>query len=157
MSNKTVYVGIGIPGSGKSTWWETGTANGTIPKTAIRVNMDQIRKELTGTETDQTRNDLVAKVAKSTLTSALSHNIEAIYWDNTSAKRKYRKEIIDISKKAGYAVIGVWFDTELNVAKERNANRERKVPNDILEKMHENIKATPPSLDEGFDQIIVVK
>lgn len=157
MSKKTVYVGVGVPGSGKSTWWETGVGNGTIPKTAVRVNMDQIRKEITGTETDQSKNDLVAKVAKSTLAGALSQHIDVIYWDNTSAQRKYRKEIVEIAKKAGYAVIGIWFDADLSVAKDRNSKRTRKVPEDILEKMHNSIQSVPPSLDEGFDQIIVVK
>lgn len=148
---------IGIPGSGKSTWWETAVANGTIPSTALRINMDTIRKELTGSEENMSKNDLVAKVAKSTLRSALANGIEVIYWDNTSARRKYRKDVIEDAKKANYEVIGIWFKVPLEVAKARNASRTRKVPEDVLDNMYKSIQDTPPELTEGFTQIIVVE
>lgn len=154
---KTIYMAIGVPGSGKSTWWETAVSKGTIPATALRINMDTIRKELTGSEENMSKNDLVARVAKSTLRSAMSNNVEVIYWDNTSARRKYRKEVIEDAKKANYEVIGIWFKVPLAVAKSRNAARTRKVPEDVLDNMHKSIEETPPELTEGFTQIIVVE
>jgi predicted kinase len=156
MTKNTVYMAIGIPGSGKSTWWEAAVKNGTIPGTALRINMDTIRKELTGSEGNMDKNDLVAKVAKSTLLSALANKIEVIYWDNTSAKRKYRRDVIEAAKKAGYDVIGIWFDVPLDIAKARNAARDRKVPEFVLENMHHSLQETKPDLAEGFTQVIVV-
>ena len=154
---KTIYMAIGIPGSGKSTWWETAVSKGTIPATALRINMDTIRKELTGSESNMSKNDLVARVAKSTLRSAMANSVEVIYWDNTSARRKYRKEVIEDAKKANYEVIGIWFKVPLAVAKSRNAARARKVPEDVLDNMHKSIEEMPPELAEGFTQIIVVE
>jgi len=154
---KTIYMAIGVPGSGKSTWWETAVSKGTIPNTALRINMDTIRKELTGSEENMSKNDLVARVAKSTLRSAMSNNVEVIYWDNTSARRKYRKEVIEDAKKANYEVIGIWFKVPLDVAKSRNAARARKVPEDVLDNMYKSIQEAPPELTEGFTQIIVVE
>lgn len=154
---KTVYMAIGVPGSGKSTWWENAVKNGTIPQYAMRINMDSIRKELTGSESNMDKNDLVAKVAKSTLLGALANSVEVIYWDNTSAKRRYRKEVIESAKKAGYEVIGIWFNVPLEVAKQRNAARDRKVPEHVLDNMHESLMSAKPDISEGFTQVIVVE
>lgn len=147
---------IGIPGSGKSTWWEMGVKSGVIPLNALRINMDSIRKELTGNESDQSKNDLVAKVAMSTLYGALANEIEVIYWDNTSVKRRFRKDVIIAAKKANYDVIGIWFDVDLNLAKSRNAARSRKVPDDIIDNMYATLNNQKPDIAEGFTQIIVV-
>lgn len=156
MSKKTVYMSIGIPGSGKSSWWEHGIQSGKIPKNAIRINQDSIRKELCGDENDQSKNELVSEVAKSVLLNALANKTEVIYWDNTCTNFYIRKEVIDCAKKANYDVIGIWFDVGLEVAKERNNKRERKVPDDIIEGMHKTLQKEKPDMSEGFEQIIVI-
>lgn len=154
----TVYVAVGCPGSGKSTWWENSIKTGAIPATeCTRVNMDTIRKDLCGDESDQSKNGLVSKVAIQNLKSALSHRIPIIYWDNTSASAKYRKEIIREAKRANYDAVAIWFNTPLDVALKRNANRSRVVPEDVIIRMFNNIKSSPPTTDEGFDNIIYVE
>jgi predicted kinase len=151
-----VIVAIGPPGCGKSTWWETGVANGSIPTQSIRINMDTIRKEMTGSESDQSKNYAVSKVAEVKLRACLSERIPVIYWDNTCTKAKYRKDIINLAKSAGYKVIGVHFDVPIKVCLQRNASRTRKVPEDVIERMYASIQENPPTKDEGFDDIIVI-
>ena len=155
-SKPTLMMAVGCPGSGKSTWWFDGLKNGSIPKESIRINMDEIRKEMTGDESDQSKNYVVSKVAQVKLKSCLSERIPVIYWDNTGTKAKYRKEVIQLAKQANYNIICVHFDLPLKVCLSRNANRGRVVPKDIIENMYNSIKENPPKNEEGFDDIIVI-
>lgn len=151
-----VMVAIGPPGCGKSTWWENGRNAGAIPEQSIRINMDAIRKEMTGNESDQSKNYVVAKVAEVKLKACLSERIPVIYWDNTCTKAKYRKDIINLAKTAGYKVIGIHFNVPIKVCLKRNASRTRNVPEDVIERMYNSIQENPPTKEEGFDDIIVI-
>ena len=151
-----IMVAVGTPGSGKSTWWEHGLKEGAIPPQSIRINMDSIRKELTGNESDQTKNGAVAKIAEVKLRACLSERIPVIYWDNTCTKAKYRKDIINLAKSGGYRVMCIFFNVPLKECLRRNSIRPRKVPSDIIERMHASIQENPPCKEEGFDDIIVI-
>lgn len=154
----TVYVSVGAPGSGKSTWWEEGIRNQIIPQDqSVRINQDEIRKQLCGNESDQSKNSLVAKIAKQNLDAALSNRIPVIYWDNTSARPKYRKEVIKAAKLANYKIVAIYHDLPLEVVLSRNSMRDRIVPEDVVTRIYNNIKYNPPELNEGFDNIIYVK
>lgn len=155
-SKPTVFIAVGCPGSGKSTWWKKGLDDGSIPNTSIRINMDEIRYELTGNESDQTRNYAVSKIAEVKLKSCLSERIPLIYWDNTSTKAQYRKNVISLAKAAGYNVVCLYWNIPINVCLDRNSKRARKVPEDIIRTMHNNIANNPPKNEEGFDDIIVL-
>ena len=153
---KILLVAVGIPGCGKSTWWEAAKEIKAIPKNRIRINMDTIRKDLTGSENDQTRNSEVAAIAKMNLEAALSNGIEVIYWDNTSAKRKYRRDLVEAGKKAGYKTVAVWFNVPFELCLERNNNRERVVPESVLRAMYNSIGGGP-DYEEGWDEIMEIK
>jgi predicted kinase len=155
-SNPIVLVGVGAPGSGKSTWWSEGLKNGLIPRQSTRINMDEIRLHLTGSESDQSQNNTVAKLAEEQLKSNLSNKTPVIFWDNTSAKRKYRKSIIDLAKMSNYKIIAIYWDIPLQTCLERNKSRARMVPEDVILKMYNSIKEIPPTKNEGFDDIIVI-
>jgi len=51
-------------------------------------------------------------------------------------------------------VEAVFFDVPLEVCRDRNARRNRVVPEDALAKMA--LKLVPPSAVEGFQRVIVV-
>ena len=154
----TVYMTVGAPGSGKSTWWEHSTKNGFFPDgKAIRINMDAIRKDLCGNEEDQSKNHIVAKIADQNLKSALAHKIPIIIWDNTSARPRYRKSVVKEARKADYEVVVVWFDLPIETILERNSKRARVVPEDVVRRIYNDIKKNPPTMDEGFDNIIYVR
>ena len=151
-----LIIAIGAPGSGKSTWWEEGLKNGSIPPQAVRINMDTIRKEMTGDEANQTINQVVYKVAENKLRAFLSERIPVIYWDNTCSKPKARKSIIELAKEAKYNILGVLWDLPLEVCLKRNKSRKRVVPEEYIANMHANIKINPPRKEEGFNDIIVI-
>ena len=150
--NGTVYIPVGIPASGKSTWF---TNQGFDQTKVAFVSMDKIRGELTGDETDQTQNAMVAKLAKDRYKQALSLKVPIVFWDATSISKKYRRSLIDTAKHAGYEVVCIFFDIALDVAKERNANRERVVPEHVLDRMHKNLQT--PQESEGFKRIEIIK
>lgn len=147
---------VGCPGSGKSTWWKEGLKNGSIPTKAIRINMDEIRYQLTGNEADQSKNFVVSKIAETKLKSCLAERIPVIYWDNTSTKLKYRKPIIELAKQAKYNIICVYWDLPIDECKKRNKSRNNVVPEDVIDRMYASIRENPPSNEEGFDDIIVI-
>lgn len=148
---KTLYICVGIPGCGKSTWTEKQTAHAW---SAHVINMDAIRFEVTGNHSDQSKNGIVYSKAMERLKVALVEGVKNVFWDNTSVAPKHRKPLVQLAKQFTYRVVAVYFDVPLNEAKERNSNRSRVVPVDVLDRMFNSL--IPPSLDEGFDEIIKV-
>ena len=152
--NGTVYVLIGIPGAGKSTWIDS---QGFDTNQLSIVSMDSIREELTGDVSDQTQNQLVAKLANDRYKQSLSLKVPVVIWDATSVLRKYRSPLIELAHKAGYEVVGVHFDIPLDVSKQRNAGRDRVVPEHVLDRMNKQLQSNLPSQAEGFDVIQTVR
>lgn len=149
---KQIFIAIGIPGCGKSTWMQK---NITDPSKTAVINMDTIRQEVTGDPTDQTQNALVASLARQKFLTAVSHGVPSIYWDNTTTQRKYRKELIQVGKKGGYKVVAVHFKVPFDICESRNKGRDRVVPHDVLVRMQGQLQ--PPEKDEGWDDIITIE
>jgi predicted kinase len=116
--------------------------------------MDAIRFEVTGNHSDQSKNGIVHAKAMERLKCALIEGVKNIFWDNTTIAAKYRKPLVQLAKDFGYHVAAVYFEVPLNEAKARNSNRSRVVPVDVLDRMFNSL--VPPSLDEGFHEIIKV-
>ena len=151
---KTIYISCGIPGCGKSTWFDNHRVTNKIEAYAS-VNMDTIRQEVTGDASDQTQNALVASMARQKFLTAVSHGIPVIYWDNTTTQRKYRKELLEVGKKGGYDVVAVHFKVPFDICESRNKSRTRVVPHDVLVRMHSQLQ--PPDMSEGWSNIITVE
>jgi predicted kinase len=155
-SKETLIIATGIPGCGKSTWFTEGIKNGYLPKQSVRINMDDIRYQLTGNASDQSMNDKVASLASSKLKECVSNKVPVIYWDNTTITKKYRKQIIETAKKANYNIICVYFDIPLQTCKDRNKGRSRVVPEHVLDNMYNNLQNNIPHENEGFGDIIII-
>lgn len=80
---------------------------------------------------------------------------DTVYYDATFTIREHRAPVIDIAKKGGKRIEAVVMDTPLPVCLGRNECRspDRKVPHDVVERMHTQLLHDPPMEDEGFDQI----
>ncbi len=76
----------------------------------------------------------------------------SIIWDQTNLTPKSRKGKLALIP-AHYKKVAVWFDLSLEDAMVRNQNRPGKViPSPVLKSMFRSF--TPPTLSEGFDEII---
>ena len=143
---------VGVPGSGKST-----VLSELSEKTGIaRVSPDQIRKELTGSETDQTKNKEVWDETYRIVGEHLK-NGESVIIDATYTEHKRRIEAIELLKNLGAkAVVASLFNVDLDTAKKRNQSRERLVPVYAIERLYSQLEKNPVSADDGFDLIINV-
>lgn len=132
---KTLYIMSGISGSGKS------TVAKTLFPFATYLNADSIRRELTGDESDQTRNTDVFKVLYERLKWFVEIGVSDIIVDNTSLTVHDRKKIIDHAKKYGdIHVVIVFIKPDIGLAIYRNSMRERKVPIDVIRRQFQKIQ-----------------
>ena len=131
---KELIITIGIPGSGKSTWAKEDAKS---KSNVLWLNADSIRKELYGDESIQGNGQIVFEVLYDKLRRGLLNNkIETIYVDNTSTTLKARKAIYDIVEKTNPdTLIKIKEFNNFELAKERNKNRERVVPDEVMDRM----------------------
>ena len=138
------YMMVGIAGSGKSY-----IANEIGCKI---VSSDAIRKELYGSEEDQSHNDRVFYVVHKRIKNAIKNGEDVIY-DATNLSRKRRKGFLK-ELPADVEKIAVVAATELDVILEQNASRMRHVPEEVIMRMFKTM--TLPRLDEGWDSIRII-
>lgn len=143
------YMAVGIPGSGKSIWAETHKNE----LNAVIHSSDEIRAEL-GDINDQSKNTVVFQMLHQRVKDDL-RNGKNIIIDCTSLSRKRR---IHMLKNELYNIdcekICILFATPYEICLRNNANRERKVPEDVIERMIKNFEV--PCLQEGFDDIQII-
>ena len=147
-----VIMGIGIPGSGKSTVLKKfSEKNGYL-----YICPDDIRAELTGDAGDQSKNREVWAAAYGRTSAALKDN-QTIVFDATFANQNQRRDFISFAKENGADKIqGVYLDVPLSVATERNIGRERQVPDYAMERMDKNLRDFPPELADGIDTLVIL-
>jgi len=145
-----VIVGFGMPGSGKTTLLKPLAERNGI----TYINRDDIRKELFGDPMRQANKNVVWEEADRRLQAALASGSPVIY-DATFSEVKKRRDFVQSLRDMGWKrIVGFYVDTPIEIAKERNKNREHVVPEDELEKYFiQPLAANPPSLEDGFDEL----
>ena len=142
-----VVLAIGLPGSGKTTWYKR---RGVAP-----LSSDLLRSLLFDDITEQRYQGLVFSTLRSLLRARLIAKMPWNYVDATNLSTHERKQWIKMAKSFGYEVQAVFFDVPLAVCLERNAKRDRQVSDEVMHKMAERLK--PPTFKEGFEKITVVR
>ena len=144
-----LYFLCGLPASGKSTYCEQYKHN----KDWVVLSSDKIRAEL-GDVNDQSRNEEVFKILHSIVKNDLRAGKNVCY-DATNLSRRRRiyfiqHELRDIPCEK----VCVLFATPYEICLKNNANRERKVPEEVIEKMYKSFNI--PCKQEGWDEIQIV-
>jgi predicted kinase len=142
-----VILAVGLPGSGKSTYFANLGAHA--------ISSDAIRLQLADDETDQTIHDRVFATARYLLMQRIALQRPATYIDATNLTRDDREPFIRLARGHSCEVEAVFFDVPLEICKARNAARGRIVPAEALDMMA--AKLQPPSTEEGFSRIEVVR
>ncbi len=142
-----VVLAIGLPGSGKTTWFGR---RGITP-----LSSDLLRNILFDDVEEQRYQGLVFSTLRSLLRARLIARMPMNYVDATNLSTHERRQWIKMAKSFGYEVQAVFFDVPLEVCLDRNRQRDRSVSEDIMRKMAEKLK--PPVFEEGFEKITVVR
>jgi predicted kinase len=142
-----VILAIGLPGSGKTTWFKR---RGVTP-----LSSDMLRNILFDDITEQRYQGLVFSTLRSLLRARLIARMPWNYVDATNLGPHERRQWIKMAKSFGYEVHAVFFDVPLEVCLDRNRRRERQVKEDLIQRMAAKLK--PPAFEEGFAKITVVR
>lgn len=124
----------GIQAAGKSSFYQRHFAD-----THIRINLDMLR----------TRN------RETILTLACIAAKQGFVSDNTNLTRACRAKIIELARAAHFEVIGYFFDTSLEDALRRNAQRPNPIPEAGMRGALSKLE--PPCFEEGFDRLYCVR
>ncbi len=142
-----VVLAIGLPGSGKSSWFKRHNLS--------PLSSDMVRTLLFDDVREQRYQDLVFSNLRSMLKARLIAKRPMNYVDATNLTPHERQHWIKLAKDYGYEVHAVFFDVPLEVCVERHQRRDRVVPEDVMRRMAAKLK--PPTFEEGFAKITVVR
>ncbi len=142
-----VVLAIGLPGSGKSSWFKR---HNVVP-----LSSDMVRSLLFDDVREQRFQDLVFSNLRSMLKARLIAKRPMNYVDATNLTPQERQHWIKLAKDYQYEVQAVFFDVPLEVCVERHQRRDRVVPEDVMRRMAAKLK--PPAFEEGFAKITVVR
>lgn len=151
----SLWLLIGLPGSGKSTWAQQ--FNRSVPSLVI-ISTDQIRAQLFGHATTQGPWlqvwHAVTGQLQATVEQAQQGAITGAIYDATNVQRQGRRTVIQAARAAGVTRLSaVWLDVPIALCLQRNEQRSRQVPTDVIETMARQLAGAPPHCDEGFDAL----
>lgn len=118
------------------------------------LSSDNLRQLLIDDATDQTIHARVFESLRYLLRQRLMLARPLTYIDATHLTPAERAPYIGMGRAYGAAVEAVFFDTPLPVCLERNAARDRVVPEEAMKAMA--AKLVPPDLSEGFARIEII-
>ena len=154
----SLYMMIGVPGSGKSTW--IANQNFDWNRTAI-ISTDNIIDQRAVAQ-GKSYSDVFQKEIKSA-TAEMNQNLRDaidnqmdIIWDQTNVTARARQSKLR-SIPSNYQKIAVFFATpEWNELQKRLSSREGKnIPSNIVMSMMSQLE--PPNEHEGWDKIIIAE
>jgi predicted kinase len=137
---------IGPPGSGKST---LATQLAKLDPTTQIVSTDRIRRELFGDESIQGDWSLIEQKVLAQIWEALSAEQPVIY-DATNAKREWRMSLLRQVANEKVQWIAWYLKTPREICKLWNKQRNRQVPEKVIEELFQTLQEEPPLTFEGF-------
>ena len=149
MSNHLVVL-CGFPGAGKTFIRHSpgGRQRGIV------LCPDEFRKVLTGQDFFAPAEEFVwgaMKLCARVLLSQRNEFPETIVIDATHLTKASRAQWITLARSVGATIECLWVDTPFDVCCERNDKRERRVPQEVMDRMRESFEE--PTIEEGFDSL----
>lgn len=142
---------VGLPGSGK-----THYVNKYLKKENTTIlSSDEIRKVLFGSEEAQWGNSAVFDAMNRAAIENLKQGRDVIY-DATNINSKRRMALLEQIKKEvkeDIFFMAIILATPYEICVERQQQRERKVPEKVINRMIKNFEV--PYYEEGWDKILI--
>lgn len=149
-----LYVLVGVPGSGKSTWVKNQLWAKDIPVVSTDKFVEDYAKEQ-GKTYSEVFHEYMPIAVRLMANQALicQANNKDVIWDQTSTTIATRAK--KIRMLPNYYKIAVVFKTPPTAELEKRlASRPGKeIPWEIVSSMASQLEAEPPTLEEGFDEI----
>jgi predicted kinase len=158
----TLYMLIGLPASGKSTWYSknflsmnTISNNFWLASTDNFIEQVALKKGSTYNEVFESTIKEAEALLYDTVKEALLEDAD-IVWDQTNLSKKSRAKKLAMIPDT-YQKIAVYFHKPSDEEWERRlvSRPGKTIPKEVLKRMAATIEE--PSFDEGFDVIILVK
>lgn len=146
----TVYILIGVPGAGKSTWIKNQKLDAVTVSTDDHVEAIAAKRNTTY---DTIFHDVI-KQATAQMKSDLSQAIAArkdVIWDQTNTTKKGRAAKLSKFPK-DYKKVAVFFATPKDLDVRLASRAGKSIPKFVVANMINQLEA--PSKDEGWDDII---
>lgn len=126
---------VGLQGSGKSEFFKRRFFD-----THVRINLDMLK----------------TRHRENVLFRACLESKQPFVVDNTNVTRDDRRRYIPESKAAGFRVIAYYFQSLVDVCRERNAQRpeHKRVPDGAIFAAQARLQI--PTAEEGFDAVYYV-
>ncbi|EKQ67966.1 putative kinase [Leptolyngbyaceae cyanobacterium JSC-12] len=150
---------IGLPGSGKSTL--AAHLIQDCPKRWL-ISTDAIRARLYGDEGIQGSwlaiwHEVGQQFRQAVQYIQAGEASQAIY-DATNVVRKQRRQAIALARASGFTrITGLWLNTPIRLCVQRNENRDRQVPKEVIYRMNRRLCGAPPSKQEGMDELVELR
>jgi tRNA uridine 5-carbamoylmethylation protein Kti12 len=141
MTTKTVLLLMGLPGSGKSTLSKKILES--LPG-SLHVEYDAVANEMIVEECDELQAWRLSRhAALKRLDYLLGERGPTILMDDNFHLSSMRKQVYHVCQRYPNVRFGIlWLDTPLEICLERNQQRLRLVPQDVIIKMHTTLE--PP-------------
>jgi len=82
---------------------------------------------------------------------------ETVVFDATFTNPEQRKKFLEFVRESGAEKIqGIFFDTPLEAAKERNLKREHRIEESEIERRDEELRKNMPGIKDGLDSIFTL-
>jgi predicted kinase len=140
---------IGLPASGKSTLAQllAQQTGGLI------VSTDAIRAQIYGDTSIQGDWAEIEAEVFSQIRLAVAHQQSAIY-DATNASQTWRVKFLQqTADLPNTRWIGWYLTTPIQLCKQRNQQRDRQVPDRVIDSMATDLKQQPPKTAEGMARL----
>ena len=150
---KRLYLMMGVPGSGKSTYVKSMLKYGDI-----YVSRDEIRYSLLTDEDDYfaKENEVIRTFIENIDKSlVMEEYCGDVYADATHLSPKSRAQVLNQLKNKDKVSV-IYLDIPLNIILERNAQREGRalVPENVVCRMYNSIIL--PTKEEGIEELIII-
>lgn len=145
---KTLYITVGLPGSGKSTWVAKHFPDSYVMSTDKRL--ESFRGGYNWTF------DAYWKAWDWCKAVFWEVEVDHMVWEATFVTRERRQFMLQLAKRRGWEVIVLYFDVPFKTCCYRNSLREpnRRVPPGTMLDLRDTLEV--PDLDEGFLKVVTI-